>query len=220
MDVGWRDPKELEIEAEIVLADYSNKVKPIKDPPVPIENIIEALFGLQLEIDQLNGGNLNRDIFGCLYMDEGKIIVDTELQNQEGRYNFTCAHEAGHWALHRNLYLRNSNQIPLFPEEKQPSIICRKSQKRRNIEWQADYFAGALLMPKEMVKSVLKQREKNDFAETFTDETLKFWGMPKKEYCRMVASLYNKQFGVSVQAMQIRLEQLGYLKQEVSGVLL
>jgi len=220
MDVGWRDPKELEIEAEIVIADYCNKVKPIKDPPIPIENIIEALFGLQLEIDELNGGNLNRDIFGCLYMDEGKIVVDTELQNQEGRYNFTCAHEVGHWALHKNLYLQNRMQIPLFQEEKKPSIVCRESQKKKNIEFQANYFASALLMPKEMVKSILKQRKKNDFTETFTDETLKFWGMNKEEYCRMVASIYNNQFGVSVQAMQIRLEQIGYLKQEVSRVLI
>lgn len=220
MNVGWIDPNELEIEAEIVLSSYSNKVRLIKSPPVPIENIIEALFGLQLDIDDLNGGNLKRDIVGCLYIDEGKIIVDTELQNQEGRYNFTCAHEAGHWTLHRNLFLRNKNQILLFQEEKKPSIVCRVSQKRKNIEWQADYFAAALLMPKEMVKSVLKQGKRNDFAETFTDETLKFRGMPKEEYCRMVASLYNKQFEVSVQAMQIRLEQLGYLKQEMSRVLL
>ena len=31
MDVIWRDQKELEIKAETVLVEYSNKIKPIKE---------------------------------------------------------------------------------------------------------------------------------------------------------------------------------------------
>jgi len=47
----------------------------------------------------------------------------------------------------------------------------------------------------------------------------KLWGLDKESYYQSVASFYNKRFGVSVQAMQIRLEQLGLLREEVNATL-
>jgi Zn-dependent peptidase ImmA (M78 family) len=48
----------------------------------------------------------------------------------------------------------------------------------------------------------------------------RLWGLEKEDYYRSVASLYNQRIGVSVQAMQIRLEQLGLLREEVNAALL
>ena len=220
MEVPWRAREEIEGETQVVLNEYSTKIKQINSPPIPVENIIESFLGLQLEIDDLNKGSFYRDNLGYLFIEEKKVVIDSELENQEGRYNFTCAHEVGHWVLHKDLYLQNKTQIAFFKFEKSPSIVCRESQKKKNIEWQADYFAGALLMPKEVVRAALRKNKQDNFTETFTDETLKFWGMNKEDYCRMIASLYNKRFGVSIQAMQIRLEELGFLRQEVGRVLL
>lgn len=37
-----------------------------------------------------------------IYVEKGTVIIDNSLltKNQEGRYNFTSVHEAGHWILH------------------------------------------------------------------------------------------------------------------------
>ena len=220
LKVPWVDREILETEAKIVLSDYSQKIRKITEPPVPVENIIEAYFGLRLEIDDLNGGNFKRDVLGCLYVEDEKVVVDRELENQEGRYNFTCAHEVGHWVLHRDLYLQNKTQIPLFENIKEPSIICRESQHEENIEWQADYFGGALLMPKEMLVEVLRDGDGELRTHNYHRNDVKLWGLEKESYCQGIASLYNKRFGVSVQAMKVRLEQSGLLREEVNTRLL
>ena len=42
LKVPWVGREILETEAKIVLSDYSRKIREIKKPPVPVENIIEA----------------------------------------------------------------------------------------------------------------------------------------------------------------------------------
>ncbi len=97
-------------------------------------------------------------------VDEGTILIDNSLleDDQLRRGRFTLGHEASHWLLHRQIYVVNKNQISLFDdleEEKQPVIKCRTTDiecvgKKRLVtdddwmEWQADYMASALLMPK------------------------------------------------------------------------
>jgi Zn-dependent peptidase ImmA (M78 family) len=69
-----------------------------------------------------------------------------------GRYHFTLAHEAGHWRLHRQLFLRRANQPMLVAEGvERPEYICRSSDSEP-IEYQANRFASCLLMPREMLK--------------------------------------------------------------------
>ncbi len=215
--VEWMDPKDLEIEAEKVLRNYAEQVKPIAVPPVPVEYIIEGF--LELELDDLNPKDTNSDKLGELYIEDGRIVVDSSLEDQEGRYHFTLAHEVGHWVLHKDIYLKDKNQLSLLEEKKGPSIICRKSEQKKAEEWQADYFAGALLMPKRMLMDVLREENRKKTAWVYDHQVKRLWGLEKEDYYRSVASLYNQRFGVSVQAMQIRLEQLGLLKEEVNAAL-
>ena len=85
-----------------------------------------------------------------------EVIVDQTLNPDEQpsvltRYRFTLGHEVGHWQLHRELALAQRLQDDLFQSVTGPSIICRTSQQRERIEWQADAFAAALLMPRPAV---------------------------------------------------------------------
>ena len=220
LTVEWIDPKDLEVQAEKVLRKYGQEVRPVVAPPVPVENIIEGFLGLELELDDLNPEDVNRDNLGWLFIKEGRVVVDSKLENEEGRYHFTLAHEVGHWVLHKGIVLAQENQLSLLGEGKQPSIICRRSQKRKPAEWQADCFAAALMMPRAMVMDVLRQESRPETAWIYDYETKALWGLEKKDYFRSVASMYNKRFGVSIQAMQIRLEQLDLLREEANVRLL
>lgn len=90
-------------------------------------------------------------------VNEKKLGIDQRLDPATypamlGRFHFTLAHEAGHWRLHRQLFLRRANQHSLFPEGKvRPEYICRSSDTEP-IEYQANRFASCLLMPREIVK--------------------------------------------------------------------
>ena len=219
IQVPWISYEDIEIEAQKVLVEYGKNIRRIETPPVPVENIIEKLFGLQLELDDVRGRGFGPDALGCLYIKRKKIIIDSSLEYIEGRYHFTCGHELGHWWLHREWFLQWKKQLSMLPEKDEPLVICRESEKRLRREQQADRFAAALLMPKKLVLAVLQEKHV-DLNPIFTDETLRYWGITKEEYCRKVASQYNRIFGVSVQAMQIRLDELGLLKQEVNQMLL
>ena len=70
----------------------------------------------------------------------------------EGRYRFTLAHEGGgHWRLHRGLVRSDHDQEVLFADVPKPTVICRSSKAKERVEWQADFYASCLLMPRKLV---------------------------------------------------------------------
>jgi IrrE N-terminal-like domain len=88
---------------------------------------------------------------------EARIVIDESLDPEEcsareSRYRFTLAHEGGgHWRLHRHLFAKDPAQAALFGGPAAPSVICRSSQAKERVEWQADFYASWLLMPRKLV---------------------------------------------------------------------
>lgn len=96
---------------------------------------------------------------------KGTIIIDEHLVEDTslaGRLRFTFAHEAGHWLLHRHLFEKDENQGVLLREDVEATPIkclnrnvelifqfaaCNAWDDNDWLEWQADYMAGALLLP-------------------------------------------------------------------------
>ena len=76
------------------------------------------------------------------------IQVNASAESNEGRYNFTIAHEIGHHVLHRQVYLEAS-------AENASNILCRDTNDKPLIEQQADRFAAALLMPQQAVSDAV-----------------------------------------------------------------
>ncbi|MDJ0845316.1 ImmA/IrrE family metallo-endopeptidase [Crocosphaera sp.] len=87
-----------------------------------------------------------------------------KLKNDQGFQQSTIAHEIGHWILHINqdeadgLMEQLSLPLPLNTLTEEQVFLCRvtgqenlkkiKLEKQNyNREWQAQYFAGCLLMP-------------------------------------------------------------------------
>lgn len=208
--VDWLEREAIEQDAQQLLYEYQEAHGFLSGPPLPIENIIERFLKLELEIDDLQTSLQHPDVIGAIYFDDRRIVIDSTIEGEDGRFNFTCAHEAMHWRLHRRYFLNNPDQISLFGEDNdcRSSFVCRESQSEEPHEWQANYGAACLLMPQNLLIDVVKKR--------FSQEDLMFkgskWMTSFDEYSRGVAASINKDFAVSITAMAIRLQQLHILR--------
>jgi len=192
MQVKYISKSTLEAIARRTLLDYNARYSDEPPGSVPLELMAENI-GLSIEYACLssNGNALGKTAFedgltpvydkarqkyvniettaGTIFIDEA-LIKNPALH---GRYRYTLAHEMSHWILHRYIF---ANYDLNFYEV-----------NKREIEWQADYLAQNLLMPKGQVQKAFYAR--------IYDLT----SLPDLA----------KIFGVSKQAMGIRLDTLG-----------
>jgi hypothetical protein len=49
-------------------------------------------------------------------------------------------------------------QVSLFGGSSKPSVVCLSRRAKERVEWQADFYASCLLMPKEMVVAAWRER--------------------------------------------------------------
>ena len=124
--------------------------------PIPVFDIIEYL-GYDIDF-RTDGIYQDENILGGLLISKKMVEINENLSNQEGRMNFTAAHETGHIVLHVPYYLEQNKT----EEKEKTEIICRKNEgfegnKKAPEEWQADKFAANLLMPSKMVKKAFFQ---------------------------------------------------------------
>lgn len=213
--------EDMEAAAASLIAGYSAKFGEILKPPIPVEEILECHLGLNYCFEDLSQFVEGPDILGAIAFEFPTVWVDLSLDpsvhpTMEGRYRFTVAHEVAHWELHRDLFLGHSAQGTFFEAESE-SIVCRDGAKDA-MEWQADYFAGHLLMPTTMVYDSWESTRGNldpYFAKAEIADLSVMWRLgpdnrPAVEIARQLA----KKFKVSGQAMQIRLIQLGLIRTE------
>jgi hypothetical protein len=221
MKVKYLRPEEIEAASLRLLAEYGRKFGVVDRPPVPVEEILESHLGLHLGFDDLPKKLNAPDVLGATWVRDRRVLIDQSLDptvyiEKEGRYKFTVAHEVGHWELHRHRFIDNPGQAALFASSPEPSIVCRTRSQKDPMEWQADNFAGYLLMPKQMVFRAWQEQngsmEPYVAAEEIADLSAR-WGLgedtrPTVEIARLLA----RGFGVSGQAMQIRLIGLGLVQ--------
>ena len=125
--------------------------------PVPVFDIIEHLgYGVDFRKD---GIYEDKNILGGLRIVEKKVEINENLSENEGRMNFTAAHETGHIVLHVPLYFEQmaDGQLEIDNNESENHNLCRKDSgfegyKKEPEEWQADKFAAYLLMPSALIK--------------------------------------------------------------------
>jgi len=123
--------------------NFLNTYHPDNTYPIPIEEIIE--FKLKLDIIPIPGLHKAFDIDGFLSADRKSISVDeSACQSRPGRYRFTLAHEIGHFILHKDIYEKHKfNTI----EDWKKFIENFEEREYRWFEWQANEFAGLILVP-------------------------------------------------------------------------
>lgn len=194
----------LECIARNTLTKYSESYLSAQPRAVPLEKIIEDIFGLSIEYMRLTeaGNELGRMIYDSGYstrfnpeidnyelvaVTEGTILIEAMLLDNPrlyGRFRFTLAHELAHWILHKKLFSGTGVAAATYKSDK-----CTDNA----IEWQANYLAKAILMPVGHVKRGFYGAR----AESITEN----------QSILKLASL----FEVSKQAMEIRLNELGLI---------
>ena len=226
---------EIEASASTLLTSYSRAKGIQVRPPIDLDAFLVHL-GLRLDLDDLKTMFGIPDVLGALWIDERHIYIDQTLDPDErpgalGRFRFTLAHEIGHWGLHRSLLLPEDPHGDLFQRSSGPSIICRTSQRRERIELQADAFAAALLMPRSEVVAHwprligperLKVGELRGRAGPFLAAAALAGPShePRAQQDGLIELFIRpmvEAFEVSPPAMRIRLEQLGFIVQDVEA---
>lgn len=160
--------------------------------PVPVEEWIEQALNIRFDIRNLS--HLGDGVLGGAFLKERRIVVSDTLVNQEGRYRFTCAHELGHIVLHRK-------HATVFHESASTEPMTAPDSNK--LEWQADRFAAAFLMPAELLITELFdicERRGLDRRRCVTELML---GTPESEWLwryRFLPDL-TRRFGVSLSAM-------------------
>lgn len=124
--------------------EFSRKHGLDEQLPVLIEEFIDGA----LKIDIVPVQDLQADfaIDACLASDLATIHVDAAAYRARSpnRYRFSLAHELAHLILHREVYRMIGFQTVAEWIE---AIASIRKDDRAWIEWQADAFAGLLLVP-------------------------------------------------------------------------
>ena len=208
--------------AEGLMAHYQTKVDRPVVPPIPVEDIIERGLGLSLTFSDLRTRLNMPDVMGATYVDRKEICIDEKMtdQNSNGRLYFTCAHEVGHWVMHRRMISEACRSGAECDH-----IFCRLKDARKPLEWQADYFAANLLMPMDEVECSFKRlygpepivlyNTKSAYCGPICyDPCVQTW--PKIAAGIIEAGGFSN---VSKQAMIIRLQDLGLVRNETRASL-
>jgi hypothetical protein len=142
--VSWMGKEEIGFQADELLNQWETFSGQSVKPPIPVEAIAEKYLEITLEYDDLNQVFGGSDVLGATWVEEKRMVLNsTLLDGPEGRLNFTCAHEIGHWVLHRKYLAKKASHF----QGASPTIVCRTSAAKIRGEWQADYFSACLLMP-------------------------------------------------------------------------
>jgi hypothetical protein len=244
INVPYISDEKIERDAAALLGEFAQSRGTTIALPIPIEDIVEKHLKLGIEFDDTHRlfgvprPERRPDILGAMFFDEARIVIDESLDpdqdpDKEGRYRFTLAHEGGgHWRLHRHLFAKGRGQASLFSGPAAPTVVCRSSQSKDRVEWQADFYASCLLMPRKLVFAawdeefpdrkprVIKPDVSVDhpFVEVSRAEW-NIFGIDEVESVTdaldHIARPLAERFLVSTTAMRIRLEKLGLLLREV-----
>lgn len=159
---------------------------------VPIEDIIEIDFGIEWKWGDINHAS-DGFVMAALYPKNREIILNISCKDlfkeKFGTKLFSLAHELGHWVLHAEDI--TGIQTSLFEDD---VFYCRSTQEKSPIEYQADLFAGCLLMPEEIISPLVQ--------ELLNAKTEISW--------KQLYSIAND-FQVSISALTTRVQQLKLL---------
>ena len=146
-----------------------------------------------------------------IHADAHTVIIDRRLiedERQEHRYRYTLGHEGGHEVLHAHIFCIDPNQVSLLEPAHNPIIQCRVDVKKARrihprdwserdwMEWQANVFSSAILMPSDAVKIIYN-------CSAYTTRRAKTFAA--------ISSMVDT-FNVSPEAATYRLKDLGYIQ--------
>ena len=180
--------------------------------PVNTEEIVE--FRLRLDIEPVKYLLSTIDIDAYLKKNLSGIVVDYDSYMNDkfaNRMRFSFAHELGHFFLHKDLYTKFWIDSP---EDWKDFILNVPENEYRSFEWQANEFAGRLLVPHpelqaemEKVSDILIENNLVPFLEKDPDAVLS-----------RISPMLCKPFGVSTEVIEKRVKREGLWPPKVKQV--
>ncbi|RDI37528.1 ImmA/IrrE family metallo-endopeptidase [Falsibacillus pallidus] len=184
---------EMEVITQKILNDYGFEVHTNGLVPVPIEEIIEFHYELSILWEDISYLKSDGIVMAAIYPNEKTIVMNESqkdlFKEKIGTRNFTFAHELGHWVLHAS----DESQLCLELETNKKVFYCRSKSRKPPEEFQADLFAGCILMPKPIIESFLNEIKRE---RTVNWQDL-YW--------------LKDELDVSITALKVRIEQLRLL---------
>lgn len=149
--------------------------KYVSEYPVKLGQLAKEL-GVTIKISNLHTG-----VSGQIKREGNEYLIRVNRHEARERQRFTIAHELSHFLLHRHI-------IDSTPEGIKDNVLYR-SGAPEHVEYEANRLAADIVMPMELVETVLEQ----EFGGVITEATIE--------------SLAAR-FQVSKAAMEIRLSTL------------
>ena len=163
--------------------ELANAVRYLYRIPVPIcdiDHVVETIGGKVVEDASLDGYSDGR----IRKIGVNSFVISVSPFQSKERRNFVIAHELGHLFLHMG-FKTNSTRW-----KAQNDTACYHNENLK-VEYQANEFAAAFLMPQQDYELVLRQNMKQNMVDTSTIA----------EY-----------FCVTIETAAIRGRRLGYLR--------
>lgn len=152
-----------------------------------------SLFKQMIDVDavaealkiSVNSQPLEDGFSAFLLVKEGNATAFVNSDHHPNRQRFSLAHEIGHFILHH----QPSKKLDDLFLDKSLALYTRKDHHSNVMEREANEFAASLLMPKDLIEKYIAKNDLN-----IEDEF---------DVSRLAMA-----FGVSEQALQIRLNKL------------
>jgi predicted transcriptional regulator len=134
---------------EIIAEDLHAALK--YDPEMSLPDFVRGIGG---ELDVIDVWEDNEEHGALIAFPDGSFTINLAAHTSERRDRFTMAHELGHLFIH---YLREKDLHA-------PHASFRATRYGSNrVEWEANWFASAFLMPKDQFNDVFSKYAGNIF---------------------------------------------------------
>lgn len=189
----FRFISKIEIEARALDILFKMQAAANYNPEIPLDaSRVAEFLGLDLVWDTIPNDEQGQIAARILPLEKLIEINENIPQLRGGFGESTIAHEIGHWVLHIDLIeVERYNRL----QEKGINLdvkplLCRSGDNLAGIEWQAQYFAGCLLMPQHILTELRQEKD------------LTRW----RDLYRMADAL-----GVTISNLTARLQDLGWI---------
>jgi len=192
----WMKTEDIENKANEILLAMQSRSKTFPRRSIDPNRIADFL-DLRITYEKIPSDN-NGKIAARIIPSQQLIEINEDipsLKQETGFAAFTIAHEIGHWVLHINQDevngLTKQQELALDVFKESAPFLCRSSSGETSDkrEWQADYFAGSLLMPHTLLKEIVNGKNLQDLT-----------------HLRKIA----EGLGVSLPALRVRLQKIGW----------
>jgi len=142
------------------LRQYEQVIQQQAEPPIDIDTIVEVVERIQIVMIEPSH-ELPDDALGAYDFLEDLLYLREDC-GSEARRRFTLAHEYGHFVLHRPHFLRPVYDYYSSPRTSNRQVLGQEPSRRSRLEYQANLFAGQLLMPTGYLSRFLQSHHEAD----------------------------------------------------------